>query len=119
MQWANQTGLPQTLTTGQKLDFQVGRLVQAYTVLEIAADNGTELSLDYAGINYIARAGHQIYVSSDTHGFADGSITVKSGRATIISFKLVERLYPFDVAGSFRSNDEALNKLWALCARSC
>ena len=119
VQFADGTKFPLTLTAGQKLDFQMGRLVQAYTVLEIEADNGTELSLDYAGINYIAHAGRQTYVSSDTHGFAEGSITAVSGRATILSLQFVERLYPFDVAGSFRSNDETLNKLWALCARSC
>ena len=88
-------------------------------MLEIDADAGTELSLDYAKINYIARAGKQTYVSSDTHGFAGGTITVKSGRAAITGLTFVERLYPFDIAGSFQSNDEALNKLWALCARSC
>jgi alpha-L-rhamnosidase len=118
-QFTGNTSFPRTLGANQKLEFQMGRLVQAYTVLEIDADAGTELSLDYAGINYIARAGQQTYVSSDTHGFAGGSITVKSGRATLTSVRFVERLYPFDVAGSFHSNDEALNKLWALCARSC
>src|SRR5438309_845293 len=46
-------------------------------------------------------------------------MTVKSGRVTIIGFKLIERLYPFDLVGSFKSNDAYLNKLWAMCARSC
>ena len=118
-QFTGDPGFPRTLGANEKLEFQLGRLVQAYTLLEIDADAGTELSLDYAGITYIARAGPQTYISSDTHGFAGGSITVKSGRATLKSVRFVERLYPFDVAGSFHSNDEALNKLWALCARSC
>lgn len=115
---AGQT-LPVTLTANQTLEFTTERLVQAYTVLEIDADADSELSLDYAGIKYFARAGRQTYVSSDTHGFFGGTITVKSGRVTIHRLGLVERLYPFDVVGSFRSNDETLNKLWALCARSC
>jgi alpha-L-rhamnosidase len=118
-QFSGPDTFPRTLGANQELKFQLGRLVQAYTVLEIDADAGTELSLDYAGIDYIARAGRQTYISSDTHGFAGGSITVKSGRATLTSVRFVERLYPFDIVGSFHSSDEALNKLWALCARSC
>ena len=111
--------LPAALSATQKLTFTTDHLVQAYTVLDIDADAGSEISLDYAGIKYIARAGRQTYVSSDTHGFFGGSITVKSGRVTFYGLKLVERLYPFDVAVSFKSNDEMLNKLWTLCARSC
>jgi alpha-L-rhamnosidase len=119
MKLAPPRSFPVTLAANQKLEFTTDHLVQAYTVLELEAEAGSELSLDYAGIKYVARAGRQTYLSSDTHGFFGGSITVKSGRVTIQSLKLVERLYPFDVAGSFKSNDEALNKLWALCARSC
>ena len=111
--------LPTVLTANQKFSFKTDRLIQAYTVLEIDADAGSELSLDYAEVKYIARAGPQIYVSSDTHGFYGGSITVKSGRVRIRSLRLIERLYPFSMAGSFHSNDESLNKLWAVCAQSC
>jgi alpha-L-rhamnosidase len=116
---ASPGSLPVTLTANQKLDFTTDGLIQAYTMLDLEAEAGSELSLDYAGIKYVARAGRQTYISSDTHGFSGGSITVKSGRVTIYALKLVERLYPFDVVGSFKSSDEALNRLWALCARSC
>jgi hypothetical protein len=44
---------------------------------------------------------------------------VKSGRATITGFKLIERTYPYTLLGSFQSSDEYLNKLWTMCARSC
>jgi alpha-L-rhamnosidase len=44
---------------------------------------------------------------------------VKSGRATITDFKLIERLYPYERVGSFASNDGFLNRLWDMCARSC
>ena len=44
---------------------------------------------------------------------------VKSGKATITGFRLIERLYPFDRVGSFSCNDAFLNKLWTMCARSC
>ncbi len=115
---ADGQALPLTLNAGQKLTFSTDRLIQAFTVLEVEADEGSEISLDYCHVNYRARAGRQTYISSDTFGFFGGSISVKSGRATITGLKLVERLYPFDIAGRFQSNDATLNKLWAMCARS-
>jgi len=111
--------LPVTLTAGQRLAFQVGRLVQAYTVLDFDAEPGSEIDLDYAGIHYVARGGRQSYISSDTHAFSEGAIAVKSGRVTLRGAKWVELLYPFDAAGSFTSNDLFLNDLWAMCVRSC
>ncbi|BCM93531.1 hypothetical protein IAD21_05422 [Abditibacteriota bacterium] len=117
-QIAGSQALPVTLTAGQKLSFETDRLVQAYTVVDIDAEADSEISLDYCHVNYQARPGRQTYISSDTFGFSGGSITVKSGRVTILGWKLVERLYPFDIVGSFKSNDEMLNRLWAMCARS-
>jgi hypothetical protein len=128
--------LPLALAAGEKLAFTLPRLSQVYTVLDFTAEDGAEaeLALDYAsaslermggreqpfaGIPYRARAGRQVYVTSDSRGLADGAIRVLAGRVTIHGFSLVERLYPFDVAGSFHSNDEQLNRLWSLCARSC
>jgi hypothetical protein len=115
---ANGVAFPATLAAGQQLKFSMGRLVQAYTVLTLEADGGTELTLNYAGIEYAAKAGRQTYISSDTCAFDGGAIAVKSGRATILGLKLVERLYPFDRVGSFESSDPLLNRLWAVCARS-
>jgi alpha-L-rhamnosidase len=115
--FADPAALPVTLTVGQQLHFSMGRLVQAYTLLVLDADAGTELTLDYAGIAYTAKAGRQTYISTDTCAFDGGTITVKSGRATLLNLKLVERLYPFDRLGSFKSNDPLLNRLWDVCAR--
>jgi len=110
--------LPVTLSAGQQLNFITDRLAQAYTVLDFEADNQTRFELPYARISYEAKAGRQVYISTDTHGFKDGVIKVISGRITIYSFKLVERIYPFECVGSFRSSDPLLNKLWNICARS-
>jgi alpha-L-rhamnosidase len=110
--------LPVTLEAGQQLTFSMGRLVLAYTKIVLEAEEGTELSLGYAGIDYIARGGRQTYISSDSCAFDGGAITVKSGRATILALELVERLYPFDRVGTFRSSDPLLNRLWDVCARS-
>ena len=92
--------------------------MQAYTVVTLEAEEGTELDLNYAGIDYRAKAGRQTYISSDTTALGGGAVIVKSGKATILSLKLIERLYPFDIAGSFKSNDPLLNRLWNVCARS-
>jgi hypothetical protein len=110
--------LPVTLTAGQQVRFHLDRLVQAYTVLDFEADANSVILLPYAGISYKAKAGRQVYISSDTHGFKDGAIQVVSGRVTIHSCKVVERIYPFERMGSFHSSDPLLNKLWSVCVRS-
>ena len=113
------TTLPATRTTGQQINFTLSRLVQAYSIIDLETTANTQLTLNYAGgITYFAKAGRQIYISSDSYAFNGGSITVNSGQATIHSIQLVERIYPFDLAGSFNSSDPLLNKLWAVCARS-
>ncbi|MGA2230065.1 MAG: alpha-L-rhamnosidase C-terminal domain-containing protein [Tepidisphaeraceae bacterium] len=115
----NNAHLPITLKAGDKLDFDSGRIVQAYPVVELDADADSELSIEPYGVTYIARAGRQRHFTIDTQGISHGTISVKSGRATITDFKLMERLYPYERVGSFTSNDDFLNRLWAMCARSC
>jgi len=110
--------LPVTLTAGQKLAFDTGRLVQAYPVITLEATAGTELAIEPFGVRYLARAGRQTYFTIDTRGITQGDITVKSGTATISGLQLIERLYPYDLAGSFTCNDADLNRLWEMCARS-
>lgn len=110
--------LPLTLTAGQEISFDLGRLAQAYTTLDIEADQDTDLLLPHANILYTARAGRQTYLSSDTCGFQTGLLRVKTGRVVVRGFGAVERLYPFDCIGSFRSSDPQLDAVWAMCARS-
>ncbi len=109
---------PLTMKAGEKVSFSCPHLVQGYTKIELEASDGAEIDLDHANVKYIARAGVQTYMTSDTTGFLKGSLTLKSGQATIRKIEVVERLYPFDLAGSFHCNDEFLNKLWTMCARS-
>ncbi len=117
--FANDAKLPVKLGAGQKLEFTTEHIVQAYPVVELDAEAGSELSFEPFGVKYTAKAGAQKHFTIDTRGITKGAIAVKSGHATITNFRLIERLYPFDRAGSFTCNDEMLNKLWALCARSC
>jgi alpha-L-rhamnosidase len=114
----NYREFPVTLTAGQQVRFQLDRLVQAYTVLDFDADENSVIQLPYAGISYKAKAGRQVYISSDTHGFKDGAIQVVAGRVTIHSFRVVERIYPFERIGRFDSSDPFLNKLWRVCVGS-
>ena len=114
----NGATLPVTLAAGQKLTFDTARLVQAYPVITLDATAGTELDFAPFGVKYTARAGRQTHFTIDTSGFTHGEIIVKSGTATLTSLQLIERLYPFDIAGRFTCNDDELNRLWALCARS-
>ena len=113
--------LPLKLVPGQKVFFRTERLVQAYAVVELEAEAGSRLELEPFSMAYIARAGAQKYVTLDTRGLAYNfaAITLTSGQATLTGIRLIERIYPFDRVGSFTCNDPALNKLWALCARSC
>ena len=115
----NNAALPVTLRAGQKLEFTTERIVQAYPVIALEAEAGTELAFEPFGVRYLARAGRQTHFTIDTRGFSHGQIVVKTGKATITNLKLVERLYPYTRLGSFQSNDPFLNRLWEMCARSC
>jgi alpha-L-rhamnosidase len=115
----NNARLPLTLSAGERLEFQAARMVQAYPAVEFDAQPDSELDFEPYGVTYKARPGRQRHFLIDTNGISHGALVVKSGRVTITDFKLIERLYPFDRVGSFKSNDEFLNKLWEMCARSC
>ena len=109
--------LPVTLTAGQKLEFDTGRLVQAYPRITLEATAGTELAIEPFGVRYLARAGQQTYFTIDTRGLARGSITVKTGTATITELQLIERLYPYDcclrsLSEAMRNNTVAFGAPW-------
>lgn len=112
--------LPATLAAGDRITFDVGRMSQAYTTLDLEAEAGSTIDMKFesVGYHYIARAGRQTYISSDTCGMKAAALTVKSGKVTLHSFKPVEALYPFECAGSFHSSDPLLDRIWSMCARS-
>jgi alpha-L-rhamnosidase len=111
--------LPVILKQGQKLEFTTGRIVQAYPVLSLTADAGTELSIEPYGVHYTAKAGPQTHFTLDTRGITRGVISVTKGSSTITGLKIIERLYPYERLASFQSDDPFLNRLWEMCARSC
>jgi len=119
------------LHAGDQLVLDAGAFAQAYSVLEVEADAGSELELEYAQryfdtgrrpsesygrVNqYVARAGPQTYLSGDTFGFKYLVIRLKSGLARLHEVRVINRLYPFDVAGGFWCGDPSLNQLWTNC----
>jgi alpha-L-rhamnosidase len=120
-----QESLPAELREKQELVIDVGRMVLAYDLIDLDAVEGTcvEVAHGHGYSNgkpdevfttnrYIARAGRQVYLSSDTTGFQYLMIRVTSGRATIHGVKVVNRVYPFDCLGRFTCNDPFLNELW-------
>jgi hypothetical protein len=117
--FANGATLPVTLHAGEKLEFDTGRIVQAYPVIEMTADKDSELWIEPFGVRYLAKTGPQRHFTVDTRGLSKGALAVKSGKATITGFRLIERLYPFDRVGSFSCSDAFLNQLWTMCTRSC
>ena len=110
--------LPRDLAAGESATFDPGRLVQAYTEVEFDAEAGTTLQLPHASANYVAKAGPQKFFTFDTNGFASGSVKVTKGKITLKRVRVVERIYPFDLVGSFHSSDPMLDRLWAACTRS-
>ncbi len=126
--------LPLQLNAGDRLVIDAGQFVQAYSDLDFEADEGSEFELEYAQryfetgrkpsesygrVNrYIARAGRQNYMSGDTFGFKYLVVRLKAGQAKLHGVRLVNRLYPFDVAGSFRCDDALLTGLWSNCVQT-
>lgn len=75
---ADNVKFPITLAAGQQLKFSMDRLVQAHTIISFEATKGTELALNYAGIDYSAKAGLQTYISSDSCALDGGARRTKT-----------------------------------------
>lgn len=118
--------LPYKLASPSEVEFEVARIVQAYSVLTFEAEEGSKLDVVYElpdgesnGHNtYIARAGIQTYMSGDTFACNKIRINVTSGWIRLTAVQVVEVHYPFEQVGTFRCSDPMLEKLWSICARS-
>jgi len=119
-------GVDLTLTNGNEWTFHCRRIVQAYWVLDLAADAGTKIVVtprlpeDKHGAPsvYVCRAGWQRWIGGDTFALNTLSVRVEAGRASLAQARLVEVLYPFERVGSFSSSDPMLDQVWKLTARS-
>ena len=123
---------PINLPAGTEFVVDFGRMAMAYAVVDLKAEEGSVLQIQYAlrdlqgqpqerygvGTTYTARSGRQRFMSADQ--WCSRYMTVKcvSGRMTIHGLKMVDRLYPFERVGNFQCNDDLLNRLWERAVRT-
>jgi hypothetical protein len=122
---------PIELVADHQIVIDAGRFVQAYAVIDMEADEGSQLELTYAqtffssgnkpdgwqgpGVSrYIAKQGRQTFLGGDTFGCKYVAIRCTCGKVRLLNIRLVDRVYPFDVVGKFSSNDPLLNAVWQL-----
>jgi hypothetical protein len=115
---------------GEKQSFVIdlSRMTMAYPTIELDADEGSVLQLQYAlryvngkpaetygvGTTYTARAGRQSFIAADQWCARYVTVTCLAGRVNILGFKMTGRRYPFERVGSFHSSDPFLNRLWEM-----
>ena len=117
---------PVELSIGAPLSLQLEGIAQAFHVLELDADEGSELEVSYClpqgewsgRSTYIARSGTQTYMGGDTFAFQRLELRLKSGRMRLEGAAAHEVRYPFERVASFECSDPFLNKLWSICGRS-
>ena len=118
--------LPLELPAGKEVIVDLGRMAMAYAVVDLEAEEGSVLQMEYAlryvngkpgetygvGTTYTARRGRQRFIAGDQ--WCSHYVTVKcvTGQLTIRELKMVDRRYPFERVGRFRCSDELLNRLW-------
>ena len=105
----------------------MGKLAQAYWVLDYEADAGSEFTVKpcqtfqknkKAGNNFgvvnrcTAGAGRGQYMSTSTFGFRYMHLELNSGRVRLLGAKFVSVSYPFERIGRFECSDAMLNELW-------
>ncbi|MCX5757812.1 MAG: alpha-L-rhamnosidase N-terminal domain-containing protein [Candidatus Hydrogenedentes bacterium] len=123
MPWAQ--ALPLTLKVGDEAVLDVGRAVLAYGVFDLEAEAGATLEVvhghgyrdgrldeTYDSDQYVAKEGRQVYMSGDVCGFRYLLLKATSGAITLHAVDVVDRVYPFDVAGKFDCSAPFLNELW-------
>ena len=117
---------PIALAIDKPWSLQSDRIAQAFHVLDLDADEGSELEVSYClphgeesgRCTYIARSGTQTYIGGDTFAFRRLELRLKSGRMRINRAVAYEVRYPFERAASFACSDPLLTQLWSICARS-
>lgn len=116
---------PITLSQGESVTVDYGRMVMGYEVVDLEADSGSVLKIEHGqrfkeamkdthgSINtYTARDGKQRFMAGDSYGHRYLKLTADSGTIVLHGLKVVERLYPYERTASFESNDPFMNELW-------
>ena len=112
----------------QSFVIDLGRMAMAYPTIDLDADEGSVLQLQYAlrhvngkpaetygvGTTYTTRAGRQSFIAADQWCARYVTVTCLAGRVRILGFRMTDRRYPFERVGSFQSSDPFLNRLWEM-----
>ena len=124
--------LPVELSAGQEILVDVGRMAMAFTTVDLEADAGSVLQLQYAlrylngkveepygvGTTYTARAGRQNFTTGDEWGCHYATLRCVSGRIKLLDITMTDRRYPFERLGRFSCNDDFLNRLWDMAVNT-
>jgi hypothetical protein len=120
--------LPLELAAGQEVLVDLGRMAMAYATVDLEADAGSVLRLQYSlryvnghpgetyggGSTYTARAGRQGFTTGDEWGCHYVTVKCVSGKIKLFGLKMTDRRYPFERLGRFASSDDFLNRLWEM-----
>lgn len=120
------TALPITLSSGQSITINLGKMSLAYANISMSASSGSVLQLSYylrlvngspgesygVGTTYTARSGQQSFITGDEWGCHYAVIHCASGSITLNGFTLVDRRYPQTRVGQFSSSDTIFNQIW-------
>ena len=123
---AGAQAFPIALSAGSEIELNLPEIAQAFTLLEMDAEEGSLLEITYGlpegqpsgRCTYISRAGAQTYMGGDTFAFRRLRLRLKSGSIQLKRAVAWEVRYPFERAASFACSDPFLTRLWGICARS-
>ena len=110
----------------------LGRMAMAFPTVEIDADEGSTLQIEYAlrfvdgkpaetygiGTTYTARAGRQTVLAADQWCARYVTIRCLSGRVKLLGMQMTEHRYPYERLGRFECNDPMLTRLWEMAVHT-
>src|ERR1039458_5082517 len=117
---------PITLTPGQQILVNLGRMDLAYAAVDLNANANSVLQITYylrlvngqpgetygVGTTYTARSGRQSFITGDEWGCHYASLQCTSGQITLYGLTMTDRRYPFTRVGQFSCSDIIFNQLW-------
>ncbi len=118
--------------TSDAVVIDLGRMAMAYPTIELDADEGSTLQIEYAlryvdgkpaesygiGTTYTARAGRQTLLAADQWCARYVTLRCLSGRVKLLSVRMTDRRYPYERIGRFECGDPMLTRLWDMAVRT-
>lgn len=110
----------------------LGRMAMVYPALDIEADDGSALQIEYAlrfvdgkpaesygiGTTYTARAGRQTVLAADQWCARYVTVRCLTGRVKLLGLQMTDRRYPYERLGKFSCDDAMLTQLWDMAVRT-